>query len=95
MSNCEDAFQEIQRLQQQKRQIEERLNRIKVSGYTVDGEATVPDNVLEGELRRQTELLDNDQFNAYIERALEATPRVDIGGDQPINFKQLLANYDI
>ena len=95
MSNCEDAFQEIQRLQQQKRQIEERLNRIKVSGYTVDGEATVPDNVLEGELRRQAELLDNDQFNAYIERALETTPRVDIGGDQPINFKQLLANYDI
>jgi len=95
MSNCEDAFQEIQRLQQQKRQIEDRLNRIKVSGYTVDGETFVPDNVLEGELRRQADLLDNDQFNAYIERALEATPRVDIGGDQPINFKQLLANYDI
>jgi hypothetical protein len=95
MSNCEDAFQEIQRLQQQKRQIEERLNRIKVSGYTVDGETFVPDNVLEGELRRQADLLDNDQFNAYIERALETTPRVDIGGDQPINFKQLLANYDI
>lgn len=95
MSNCEDAFQEIQRLQQQKRQIEDRLNRIKVSGYTTDGEATIPDNVLEGELRRQADLLDNDQFNAYIEQALEATPRVNIGEDQPINFKQLLANYDI
>jgi hypothetical protein len=95
MSNCEDAFQEIQRLQQQKRQIEDRLNRIKVSGYTVDGETTIPDNVLEGELRRQADLLDNDAFNAYIEQALEATPRVNIGAGQPINFKQLLANYDI
>lgn len=95
MSNCEDAFQEIQRLQEQKRAIEDRLNRIKVSGYTVDGETTIPDNVLEGELRRQADLLNNDQFNAYIEQALEATPRVNIGAGQPINFKQLLANYDI
>jgi hypothetical protein len=95
MSNCEDAFQEIQRLQQQKREIEDRLNRIKVSGYTTDGETTIPDNALEGELRRQADLLDNDAFNAYIEQALEATPRVNIGGGQPINFKQLLSNYDI
>lgn len=95
MSNCEDAFQEIQRLQEQKRAIEDRLNRIKVSGFTADGETTIPDNVLEGELRRQADLLDNDAFNAYIEQALESTPRVNIGGDQPINFKQLLANFDV
>ena len=95
MSNCEDAFQEIQRLQQQKREIEDRLNRIKVSGYTVDGETALPDNKIEGELRRQADMLDNEAFNSYIEQALETTPRVNIGAGQPINFKQLLANYDI
>lgn len=95
MSNCEDAFQEIQRLQQQKREIEDRLNRIKTSGYTVDGTTTAPDNVVEGELRRQADLLDNQQFNDFIEHALETKPRVNIGEGQPINFKQLLANYDV
>ena len=95
MSNCEDAFQEIQRLQQQKREIEDRLNRIQVSGYTVDGQTTVPDNALDAELRRQASLLDNEQFNAFIENALETQPRVSITGGQPVNYRQLLANYDV
>lgn len=95
MSNCEDAFQEIQRLQQQKREIEDRLNRVQLSGYTVDGQTTVPDNALDAELRRQASLLDNEQFNAFIENALETQPRVNIGGGQPVNYRQLLANYDV
>lgn len=95
MSNCEDAFQEIQRLQQQKREIEDRLNRVQLSGYTVDGQTTVPDNALDAELRRQASLLDNEQFNAFIENALETQPRVNIGEGQPVNYRQLLANYDV
>jgi hypothetical protein len=94
MSNCEDAFQE-QRLQQQKREIEDRLNRIRVSGYTVDGETAVPDNAVDAELRRQASQWDNQQFNDFIENALETKPRVNIGEGQPVNYRQLLANYDV
>lgn len=101
MSSCEELYQERQQLLADKRALEDAGNRLRLrasrapmpdSGDYLDG---VTPNQLDDEFRRQAELLDNDQFNAYIERALETTPRVNIGEDQPINFKQLLANYDI
>lgn len=103
MSSCEELYQERQRLLAEKRALEDEGNRLTariratqepLPGGDYDINA-IPERDLQDAMRREAELLDNDQFNAYIEQALEATPRVNIGAGQPINFKQLLANYDI
>lgn len=103
MSSCEELYQERQRLLAEKRALEDEGNRLTAriratqqplpgGDYNLDA---VPERDLQDAMRREADLLDNDQFNAYIEQALEATPRVNIGAGQPINFKQLLSNYDI
>ena len=95
MSQCDDAFQEIQRLQQQQREIEDRLHRIKVSGYTSDGENVIPDQAVRDSLNDFERALEDPTLNRAVERGLEVGGRIDIGGGQPNNYVQLLQRMDV
>jgi len=100
MSQCDEAFQRLQALEQRKRQLESEVQDLhKLIGIAQNS----PEAVLgpEGTLRQAADefisRLDGEQLSEWAAHGMEAKSRTGIasGGAQPFNFAQALKKYDL